>query len=625
MRSLAQLSLSLALFGVWIPSAFAQGVFRGPYLNDPTPDAITVVWESPSPTTGVVRYGAAAPLTQSVQSSNPARHHEVRLTGLSALVSPGGELRYELEVGGTIYPGRFRTAVQGSAPFSFIVYGDNRSSVEQHRVVIDALLPEAADAAFAVNTGDLVSNGEVEADWDAFFPVAAPFLAQVPLYVAIGNHEVDLARWDVTRRLFVLPTGGTPPSNSESFYHVVYGNVELIIVNVEVDSLYTIGLLAGDQEAWLEQVLQQAPPGVDHRFLFLHQGPYSSKVGRNGNFWLREWLDALKTGGIDVIFSGHDHYAERGFTQNGLYYLVHGGGGAPMYETLGARVTEDHTIVYSETRLGYARVDIDGPRAHVLVKGIGGEVVDEFRYGDAAAPACRLPADCGPAPRYGCTGGAWECVKSACRYACPAGSDSLITCVTDNACEQQIGASCQGTVSCEHPSINPLSWFCQCTPPPDCAIDDDCAGRASPVAGCTGTWACVDSVCEFTSELCMPLTDGGSPAADAALPISDGGLAADALAADATANADASPSPADAQANDAAPASALDARAGEMADGGASTSDASSTDSGTPPGTGCGCRAAAHARASEPTAWAVLLGAAWLALRRRPRRTGLPV
>lgn len=503
--------LCLLAFG---QPARAQTVFRGPYLNHVTGDAVTVIWESPAPTTGVVRYGTAAALNQTASSNTPARHHEVRLSGLAALAAPGSELRYELEVDSTIYAGTFRTAPPAGTAFRFTVYGDNRSSPEQHQLVVDALMAEQPSSHFAINTGDLVSNGEDEGDWDLFFPVAAPYLRNTPLYVAIGNHEVD-GTWDVTQRIFEMPVDVAPASNNEGFYRVIYGNVEMIVLNVEVDSLYTLDFLAGDQEEWLTMVLADRAPGVEHRFVFLHQGPYSSKVGRNGNFWLRQWLEDFDAAEIDVIFSGHDHYAERGWAEPGIWYVIHGGGGAPLYNTQGPRVTNDHTIVYGESRLGYLTVDIDGPKAHVALKGLAGEIVDEFSYGDAANPACTAAADCGAPPANACPGGGWECHRSACRWACTAGSGSLIACATDNACVNQIGANCAGTPECIHPSLNPLSWYCQCTLPPDCAVDADCQNRPSPIEGCTGTWACVDEQCEFTTKMCMPLGDAGvSPDAE---------------------------------------------------------------------------------------------------------------
>lgn len=81
------------------------GAFRGPYLNNVTTDAITVVWESPTDTTGTVHYGIASVSEHQAQSNTASKHHEVRLTGLSGLAAPGSSFVYELEVNGTRYPG----------------------------------------------------------------------------------------------------------------------------------------------------------------------------------------------------------------------------------------------------------------------------------------------------------------------------------------------------------------------------------------------------------------------------------------------------------------------------------------------------------------------------------------
>ncbi len=527
----------MALCAVAIGSAGATahaqpGVFRGPYLTDVTSDAITLLWESPTPTTGTIRYGVAA-VTENVAVDNvPATHHEVRLTGLSALAAGGTKFVYELEVDGMTYPGSFRTAVVGDAPFSFVVFGDNRSSVPQHMAVLDALLAEPTEAYFAMSTGDMVSDGNNESQWDSFFTIEQPFLAKTPVYLAIGNHEVDGGDWQVPRRIFAAPTTVPPASNDESFYHFVYGNAQIIVINIETHTLFpsVLGVFGGDQEVWLTDVLDNPPAGIQHRFLFIHQGPYSSKPGRDGNFWLRTWLPDLKAANIDVIISGHDHYAERGFAVNGVPYVIHGGGGAPLYDTLGPRVVADHTILYGETRLGYVVVDVDGPHAEVSIRTLDGFTIDNFSYGDPSHPAaCVSASDCGGPPTYGCPDGSWECVKSFCRYTCDPGLvDSLVTCFTNTDCENAIGAVCGGQAHCEMPDINPLEWHCLCDVAPQCVSDANCAGLEPPIAGCAGSWACVDETCEFSPDtVCDPPgpTDAGVPDATAA-PVDDAGSTA---------------------------------------------------------------------------------------------------
>ena len=509
-------------------------MFRGPYLNDVTTDAITVLWESPQPTTGIVHYGVNSTTEQTAVSSTPSKHHEVRLTGLSGLANPGSAFVYELEVDGTRYPGRFYTAVQGDAPFTFLIYGDNRSSEPQHQAVVDAILAEMIDARFIVSTGDMVSSGDNEGHWDTFFAIEAPFLRQVPVYIAIGNHEVDRGNWDIGERVFAHPTTLAPASNNEAFFHFVYGNTQFIIINVETDNLYNgaLSVLAGDQEDWLERVLTTPPANIRHRFVFIHQGPYSSKSGRSGNFWMRQWLDTFKANGVNVIVSGHDHYAERGWAKNGLPYVIHGGGGAPLYDTKGARVVSDHTIEYSESRLGYVIVNIDGPKATLTLKGLNGVQVDQISWGDTQNPQCMSSTDCTGRPQYACPGGAWECYYNACNWACDAGMSSLITCLTDSACEDALRATCtNGTPVCERPSLNPLEWYCRCDLPPECTGNADCTGRPPPVAGCVGTWACQDEVCEFSPVTICDEPDAGPP---------DTGTSADATTVDATSSMDGS-------------------------------------------------------------------------------------
>ena len=606
-------------------AAADPGAFRGPYLNDVTSDAISVLWESPQPTTGTLHYGVNGPNEFVATSAGSGVHGSIRVTGLSALAPPGSLFRYELEVDGNRYPGTFYTAVIGDTPFTFIVNGDNRSSEMQHQAVAAAMIAEMAPVSFVMSTGDMVSSGSNEGHWDDFFRIEAPFLAHTPVYLAIGNHETSLGRWNVGQRIFEHPTTVPPASDSEAFYHLVYGNAQLIVLNTETDNLYTglLGFLAGDQEDWLEDVLANPPAGVRHRFLLLHEGPYSSKEGRNGNFWLRQWLDQLKDADIDLIVSGHDHYAERGWAENGVPYIIHGGGGAPLYDTLGPRIVSDHTIEYGESRLGYILVELDGPKATVTLKGLGGVIVDQFSWGDAVSPACTVASDCGPAPRYACPGGAWECVKHACRYACDSSAAGLVTCWRDDDCVQLIGSSCPGTPLCEHPSIDPRQFYCRCDVPPECADHADCANRPPPIPGCAGTWQCQDEVCEFTPDtICGGPDAGPADASDSdasVTPPIDAGHLGDGAT---------TPSEAGVRAGDATTATTADAAlltdAGTPSTSGqdASTEADGSPLDAVPAEDSCGCDSAATAerRSTGFGALALVLATCLFSARRERRR-----
>ncbi|MCP4503141.1 MAG: hypothetical protein GY822_24660 [Deltaproteobacteria bacterium] len=408
-----------------------------------------------------------------------------------------------------------------------MVVGDNRSNEEQHQAVVDAVLSEAVPLSFLMNSGDLVSSGDNEDNWDDYFRIERDMLNHLPVYVAIGNHEVDGRNWDIPERIFEFPIDVTLASNSESHYVVQYGNAQMIVINSEVDSLVRFGSYKSPQAEWLEEVFSQMPAGVEHRLPFIHKGPYSSKPGRSGNYWMRQWMDDFADGQVDVIFSGHDHYAERGWTESGVNYVIHGGGGAPLYETLGPRLTGDHTIVYGEARLGYALVQVDGGFLAVTLKGTRGEIVGYFEYGNTTSPQCMAASDCGAAPTYACNGGNWECRRNACQFSCDSSGFTLgCSLGGDDQCEEEMADTCEGTPRCESAGL--LLKVCVCGDTQQCSADIDCDGRPPPILNCEGSWACVDDVCEFSpaNGICArDILDAGPmvSSSDAGALLSDGG------------------------------------------------------------------------------------------------------
>ena len=74
------------------PFAPPAGFVVFPYLQYATPTTITVMWETASPGTSVVRYGLSSP-TKTAEGAKDATMHEVELTGLE----PGKAHVYSVE------------------------------------------------------------------------------------------------------------------------------------------------------------------------------------------------------------------------------------------------------------------------------------------------------------------------------------------------------------------------------------------------------------------------------------------------------------------------------------------------------------------------------------------------
>ena len=91
---------------------------RGPYLQMPASDAITIRWQSLNPEKGVVRYGSAPDKLDQRVEGPQATIHELRLSALKP------DSRYYYSVGETVHA--FRTAPLAAAkrPLRLWVQGD---------------------------------------------------------------------------------------------------------------------------------------------------------------------------------------------------------------------------------------------------------------------------------------------------------------------------------------------------------------------------------------------------------------------------------------------------------------------------------------------------------------------
>ncbi|MFO0557858.1 MAG: metallophosphoesterase family protein [Polyangiales bacterium] len=358
------------------PAAGAQaGLRKGPWLMDPRATEITVMVEretsGPVTVSAVPESGADATVAGavSVESAALIALHEVTLRGLR----PGTRYRYTV-TGPSIEEaeGRFATAPEGEGfvPFRFVVYGDTRSRASAHRAVINALVSEGAE--WAMHTGDLLDDGRDEEQWQGFFEIERALLRSTPMIPVIGNHEiarpgssgVDLYR----RYVRCAPSAASP--QPELHYTFAWGNVHAVLVNGYDD--FTDERTAGWLEAQLAAARAAADRGRGWVLFVSHWGPRSSGPhGENRPFLRGNIADLLRRHRVDLSIAGHDHLYERGDDQ-GLRYLVSGGGGSPLYRRRFEREYA-RTLVSAHH---YVRVDVESDRLLVSALAPDGALIE---------------------------------------------------------------------------------------------------------------------------------------------------------------------------------------------------------------------------------------------------------
>ena len=313
-----RLAFGLALFlrpalSTAAPTAFA----KGPWLSQLGSREVTVRAETnpPAPLSLQITHDG-----KSVELTDPASLlHSVHATGLE----PRTRYEYTAAASGAKVTGSFTTAPSDDddASFRFLVYGDNRSDAITHAGVVRALEQEPGD--FLLNTGDLVGDGSRENQWQLFFDIESTLLRDRCLFAAIGNHELEEAGGPTFLRYF----GGERTQVPGKLYGSMrWGRARFFFLNGEAS-------FQGDDRGWLEEELTRADTeqNLRWRFIVVHNGLFASGVhGDNKAMHDANVPQMLVRHHVDLLIEGHDHLYERGFEQ-GLRYVVSGGGGAPLY------------------------------------------------------------------------------------------------------------------------------------------------------------------------------------------------------------------------------------------------------------------------------------------------------
>jgi len=284
-------------------------VVIGPYTQNVTETSITIIWETDIPTdTNLVEYGKTDNYGYVKKGDSGVCHHEITISsdfsmGHYKVISDKKESKdYE-----------FSLSSAALEQFRFVVFGDSRSNRARRQMVSHQVNAENPD--FVIHSGDMVGNGNKWVEWQEWLADSMPLLQNSTMFGVRGNHEED---GEFYRRVF------TPPINKDCWYSFDYGLCHFVIIddNVPFEE-------KSEQYRWLKEDLAvtQKPFIVAVQ----HEGMYCAG-GHNSNLNLRQTLEPLfNRYGVQVVYSGHNHFYQRTEKINGTIYITAAGAGAPLY------------------------------------------------------------------------------------------------------------------------------------------------------------------------------------------------------------------------------------------------------------------------------------------------------
>ena len=332
----------------------ADKIVGGPMAVNVTSRGATVVW--------IVQSGEASvrPVTAEAFRSAPSLHVEkTTLTGLQP------NTRYEYNIPGQEgVKGSFLTAPNGSTPFHFVVYGDNRTRDAVHRKVVGTLL-QSGLPDFVLQTGDMVPDGNDTAAWPVFFDIERDLLRQTVFFPTLGNHERHCKNFFDFFQL------------TNPYYSFNWGNAHVTVINSDLSNSAPTksGREAfwAEQTKWLEDDLM-ANQNAEFRFVTAHHPPFTAVASRQGdNPQMTALTPMFEKYKVTAAFFGHDHNYQR-YMKNGVQYIVTGGGGAPLHDVAQPDKSIAQTWVSVEN---FVKVAVEGKVVKVQAIDIDGKTIDE--------------------------------------------------------------------------------------------------------------------------------------------------------------------------------------------------------------------------------------------------------
>jgi predicted phosphodiesterase len=192
----------------------------------------------------------------------------------------------------------------------FLVIGDSGTG-DRYQLEVAARIADARKQFpfnIALMLGDNLYGADNAAAYrNKFERPYAPLLEDgVKFYASLGNHD------NASRQRFYAPFN----MDGKRYYTHGTGDVRFFAL----DSTY----MNAEQLKWVATELSRSDE--KWKIAYMHHPLYSSGLRHGSDRALRAALEPLFAKyGVDVVFSGHDHFYERIRPQGGILYVVQGG------------------------------------------------------------------------------------------------------------------------------------------------------------------------------------------------------------------------------------------------------------------------------------------------------------
>jgi len=390
MKNLLLTLLYLPIIGL------SQNFTIQPYLQNASPNSITIMWEYSNWDISFVEWGNTTALgnidtTTFEITSSPSCVFTAKLIGLQA----NTKYYYQVISGNsTSIMFDFYTPANNADEKSINIVamsdmqtdGNNPTKFTE---IINAGIIDYVQNNYGGNTnenldmilipGDLVNTGANYSHWkDEFFAQSEPLFSTVPFYPVLGNHEQNA---NLYFQYVDLQENGTPGYEEHWWYK---DNSNVRVIGLNSNGPYQIQ----EQLDWLDSILTitASDNTIDFVFAELHH-PHKSELWTPGNTSFTGDVISLlenftsSSGKPTVHFYGHTHGYSRGQSKDHTHLMVNvatAGGYIDYWGAYPQADYEEYTMTQDEW--GYVFLEVDAgnnPKFTLKRLSVGDDVISK--------------------------------------------------------------------------------------------------------------------------------------------------------------------------------------------------------------------------------------------------------
>ena len=279
-------------------------------------------------------------------------------------------------------------SINSTNSWNFIALGDSRQHTGEwdsannkmthenasnpiRAALITSVVENNPELEFILHTGDMVMAGGEQGDWDRYFEdIENATKENITFYYAVGNHEIytyqiSEHQYGPYDKNFSTYLANVELPGNERYYSFDYmDQIHFVVINTEEEWSNDFKI-TNDQYNWLINDLETNT--IDFIVAMFHRPCYSVRdSGRVSDARrVRTVLEPIfKQYGVDLVFSGHDHYYYR-TERSGTTYVTTGGAGANLYGKGDTSDWKDGDVHFSEYH--YCNVTVSENNGNIVV------------------------------------------------------------------------------------------------------------------------------------------------------------------------------------------------------------------------------------------------------------------